>query len=60
MSYPIRVGLLGVALLLAFVAIAVSAGQGRAEDIRLDALKIPVRISGPGRPASVELEAIVG
>jgi dienelactone hydrolase len=55
MRNPTRFGLLGAALLL----VLVSAGQGRAEGIRLDALKIPAMISGPGRPASVELEAIV-
>jgi hypothetical protein len=43
------------AFLLALIA--TTAGQGRAEDIRLDALKIPAAISGANR--TVELEAIV-
>jgi hypothetical protein len=33
--------------------------KGRAEEIRLDEVKIPVIIPGSSRPASVALEAIV-
>jgi dienelactone hydrolase len=53
-----RFGLFGTPLLLAVMAIAISSGPGRAEEIRLDALKIPAVISGAG-PSPVELEAIV-
>ena len=41
------------------LATAVSAAQGQAEPIRLDALKIPAVISGPNGPATFELEAVV-
>jgi dienelactone hydrolase len=51
-----RFGLSGTALLLGLVATAMSAQPGRAEEIRLDALKIPAVISGP---SPIELEAIV-
>jgi dienelactone hydrolase len=46
-------------ILLAFIAVAAPAGQGHAEEIRLDALKIPVVISGSSGPTRFELEAIV-
>jgi dienelactone hydrolase len=59
MSYTTRFRLFATAVLLAFIVTASSAEQGRAEEIRLDALKIPVVISGSSGPASVELEAIV-
>jgi dienelactone hydrolase len=39
--------------------IATSSGQGRAEEIRLDEMKIPAVLPGLSRPASVALEAIV-
>lgn len=54
-----RIGLLRAVVLLASVATAMSVGQGRAEGIRLDALKIPAVIATSGRPVSVGLEAIV-
>jgi dienelactone hydrolase len=54
-----RIGSLRAVLLLASVAAAMSVGHGRAEGIRLDALKIPAVIVTSGRPASVGLEAIV-
>jgi dienelactone hydrolase len=59
MSYTTRFGLLGTSLLLALAVAAAPAEKSRAEGIRLDALKIPVVISGSSKPASVELEAIV-
>ena len=58
MSYSKSFRCFGAAVLLAFI-LAASAGQSRAEEIRLDALKIPVVISGSSGPASVALEAIV-
>ena len=51
-------GYLATAFLLAVAATA-SATSGRAEDIRLDALNIPVAVSGSGGAASVVLEAMV-
>jgi dienelactone hydrolase len=57
MGDRMRFRLLGVPL--ALMAMAISAESGRAEEIRLDALKIPAVISGSGGPSSVELEAIV-
>ena len=50
-------GYFATAFLLAVAA--VSATSGRAEDIRLDALNIPVAVSGSGGAASVVLEAMV-
>ena len=47
------------AFLLALIFMAISAAQGRAEEIRQDALNIPVVISGSGGSSSVKLEAIV-
>jgi dienelactone hydrolase len=59
MSFSTRFQSLAVALLLALAASAMSVGQGWAEEIRLDALKIPAVISGPTGPVTYELEAIV-
>ena len=59
MSYSTRFRCFGAAVLLAFILAAPSVGQSQAEEIRLDALKIPVVISGSSGPASVALEAIV-
>jgi hypothetical protein len=53
MSYSKSFRCFGAAVLLAFILAA------SAEEIRLDALKIPVVISGSSGPASVALEAIV-
>jgi hypothetical protein len=53
MSYSTRFRCFGSAVLLAFILAASSAGQSRAEEIRLDALKIPVVISGSSGPASL-------
>ena len=49
----------GSPLLLALVASALPAAPCRAEAIRLDALTIPIVVSGPGGPQSVRLESIV-
>ena len=46
-------------MLLALSVLTASAGQSRAEEIRLDALKIPVTIVGSSSPSTIELEAIV-
>ena len=54
-----RLGFWPAALLLASITIALTARQGCAEGIRLDALKIPAVISVSGRPVSVELEGMV-
>ena len=54
-KYP---GYFAAALLLAVAAIA-AIGPARAEDIRLDGLKIPAIISGSSAAVSVELEALV-
>jgi hypothetical protein len=59
MSYTTRFGFVGTAFLLAVIVIASSVERGRAEEIRLDALKIPAVASGSGGRSSVELEAIV-
>jgi dienelactone hydrolase len=59
MSNKRRIALPAEALLLALTLVAAFAGQGRAEEIRLDALTIPAVISGSGRSVSVKLEAIV-
>jgi dienelactone hydrolase len=59
MSYSTRFRCFGAAVLLALIFAASSAGQSRAEEIRLDALKIPVVVSGSSGSASVALEAIV-
>jgi dienelactone hydrolase len=59
MSFTTRFESLAAALLLALVAGVMSAGQAWAEEIRLDALKIPAVISGSNGPATYELEAIV-
>jgi dienelactone hydrolase len=59
MSFTTRFESLAAALLLALVAGAMSAGQAWAEEIRLDALKIPAVISGSNGPATYQLEAIV-
>jgi dienelactone hydrolase len=53
-----RFGRFAAALVLA-LSVIVAAGQGRAEEIRLDALNIPIVVSGQDRSHSVELEAIV-
>ena len=45
--------------MLTLMGWAASAGPSRAEKIRLDALKIPVALSGSSGPGSAELEAIV-
>ena len=52
MSFATRFESLAAALLLALVASAMSAGQACAEEIRLDALKIPAVISGSNGPAT--------
>jgi hypothetical protein len=44
-------------LLLALLATAIPAEQGRAEPIRLDALKIPAVIAAPKEPVIFALEA---
>jgi len=54
MNFRMRFGRFSTAFLLAFVAIS-SSVEVRADEIRLDALKIPAVISG----SSVGLEAIV-
>jgi dienelactone hydrolase len=59
MSFGMRSRRFPTAFLLALVAIISSATQGRADEIRLDALKIPAVISGSRGPESVGLEAIV-
>jgi hypothetical protein len=59
MSFATSFRLSGTAVLLTLILIATSSGQGRAEEIRLDEVKIPVIIPGSSRPASVALEAIV-
>jgi dienelactone hydrolase len=53
-----RCGRYAAAFVLALAA-TVAAEQGRAEEIRTDALNIPVVVSAPGGSRSVELEAIV-
>jgi pimeloyl-ACP methyl ester carboxylesterase len=55
MNFTTRFESLAAALLLALVASGTSVGQGRTEEIRLDALKIPAAISG----STYQLEAIV-
>ena len=57
MRYSTRLGLFAAALPLALSVTAVWCGQARAEDIRLQALRIPAVISGSN--GTVELEAIV-
>jgi dienelactone hydrolase len=57
MRYSTRLGLFAATLTLALSVTAVWCGQARAEDIRLDALRIPAVISGSS--GTVELEAIV-
>jgi dienelactone hydrolase len=59
MNFTKRIGLFEAALLPALLATAISAAPGRAEEIRLDALKIPAVISGPKGSATFALEAIV-
>ena len=59
MSFTTRFESLAAALLLVLVASAMSAGQAWAEEIRLDALKIPAVISGSNGTVTYELEAIV-
>jgi hypothetical protein len=59
MSFATRFRLSATAVLLALVMIATSSGQGWAEEIRLDEVKIPAVIPGLSRPVSVALEAIV-
>jgi dienelactone hydrolase len=59
MNFTTRFGPFGAALLLALLAMDTSAAPGRADEIRLDALKIPADISGPKGPATFALEAIV-
>src|SRR5258708_12261440 len=58
MSFATRLRLSGTAVLLALIVIATSSGEGRAEELRLDEMKIPAVIPGSSRPASVALEAI--
>jgi dienelactone hydrolase len=57
MRYSTRLGLFAAALPLALMVSAIWCGQARAEDIRLEALRIPALISGSN--GTVELEAIV-
>ena len=57
MRYSARLGLFAAALPVALMVTAVWCGQARAEDIRLEALRIPVAISGSN--GTVGLEAIV-
>ena len=57
MSHSTRLGLAAAAFLLALTVTALSAGQIRPQEIRLDALKIPALIAGSSGP--VELEAMV-
>jgi dienelactone hydrolase len=57
MSHSTPLGLAATAFLLVLMVTAMSAGQIRAEEIHLDALKIPALISGSSAP--VELEAMV-
>jgi dienelactone hydrolase len=57
MRYSTRLGLFTAALLLALMVTAIWCGQARAEDIRLQALKIPALVSGSN--GTVELDAIV-
>jgi dienelactone hydrolase len=59
MNRSIRFGLFRTAFLLALIVTVTSAEQGRAEEIRFDALKIPAVISGSSGLARFELEAIV-
>ena len=59
MSFTTRFESLAAALLLALVAGAMSAAQAWAEEIRLDALKIPAVISGSNGTVTYQLEAIV-
>jgi dienelactone hydrolase len=59
MSYTARIGISAKAFLLALTLAAISAGQGWAEEIRLDSLIIPAVVSGSGGSVSVKLEAIV-
>jgi dienelactone hydrolase len=59
MSFTARFESLAAVLLLALVASAISVEQGQAEEIHLDALKIPAVISGSNGPVTYELEAIV-
>ena len=58
-AFRMRFRRISTACLLALAAISSSAAQGRADEIRLDALKIPAIISGSRGPESVGLEAIV-
>jgi dienelactone hydrolase len=57
MRYSTRLGLFAAALPLALMVTGIWCGQARAEDIRLQALRIPAVISGSN--GAVELEAIV-
>jgi dienelactone hydrolase len=57
MRYSTRLGLFAAALPLALMVTAIWCGQVRAEDIRLEALRIPAVISGSN--GTVGLEAIV-
>jgi dienelactone hydrolase len=59
MGYARRFGPFVTAFLLALAVLAISAAQGRAEEIRLDTLTIPAVVSGSGGSVSVKLEAIV-
>ncbi|SHK08659.1 X-Pro dipeptidyl-peptidase (S15 family) [Bradyrhizobium lablabi] len=59
MSYTARIGISAKAFLLALTLAAISAGQGWAEEIHLDALIIPAAVSWSGGSVSVKLEAIV-
>jgi dienelactone hydrolase len=59
MSLTTRFESLAAAFVLALIASVISVGQSRAEEIRLDALKIPAVISGSSGSVTYQLEAIV-
>jgi dienelactone hydrolase len=59
MNQSIRFGRWPAALLPALMIVAFSGEPAPADSLRLDSLKIPAVISGPGGPGSFELEAIV-
>jgi hypothetical protein len=55
MSFATSFRLSGTAVLLTLIVIATSSGQGRAEEIRLDEVKIPVIIPGSSGSAAIVL-----